>query len=89
MLLSNFRRPTGAKSGEVEGGERRVEGGHRADDEGQWRTVDGEKFLLRFSNTQNFNQTKKSLPNQNVQVSGNNTFPISPHTYYQPKVFGC
>ena len=39
-------------SGEVEGGERRAEGGHWADDEGQWRTADGEKFLLRFSNTQ-------------------------------------
>ena len=28
-------------------------GGRRADDEGLWRTADGEKFLLLFSNTQN------------------------------------
>ena len=27
----------------------RAEGGHWADDEGQWWTADGEKFLLRFS----------------------------------------
>ena len=32
-------------SGEVEGR------GRRADDEGQWRTADGEKFLLLLSNT--------------------------------------
>ena len=42
-------RRTGAKSGEVEVGERRAEGGHWADDKGQWQTADGEKFLLRFS----------------------------------------
>ena len=29
----------------------RRSGGRRADDEGQWRTADGEKFLLLFSNT--------------------------------------
>ena len=40
---------TRAKSGEVEGGGRRAEGGHWADHEGLWRTADGEKFLLRFS----------------------------------------
>ena len=40
---------TRAKSGEVEGGGRRAEGGHWADHEGLWRTEDGEKFLLRFS----------------------------------------
>ena len=28
-------------SGEVEGGERRAEGGHWEDDEGQWRMADG------------------------------------------------
>ena len=38
-------------SGEVEGGERKAEGGHWADDKGQWRTADRDKFLLRFSNT--------------------------------------
>ena len=46
---SQVGRRTGAKSGEVEGGKRRSEGGHWADNEGQWRTADGEKFLLRFS----------------------------------------
>ena len=34
---------TGSMSGEVLGG------GRTADDEGQWRTADREKFLLRFS----------------------------------------
>ena len=41
-------------SGEVEGGGRRADCGQRrarADDEGQCRTADGEKFLLLFSNT--------------------------------------
>ena len=33
----------------MEGRGRRAEGGHWADDEGLWRTADGEKFLLRFS----------------------------------------
>ena len=37
---------TGAMSGEVEGGGWRGEGGQR-----QWRTADGEKFFLLFSNT--------------------------------------
>ena len=27
----------------------RTLGGHWADEEGQWQTADGEKFLLRFS----------------------------------------
>ena len=42
---------TRAKSGEVEGGGLRVEGGHRADQERLWRTADGgqREVLLRFS----------------------------------------
>ena len=38
-------------------GKWRAEGGHWADDEGQWRTADGEKFLLRFS-TAGLNQLR-------------------------------
>ena len=33
-------------------------GGRRSDDEGLWRTADGEKCLLLFSNTLKFNDAK-------------------------------
>ena len=40
-MKGNGGRRTGAMSGEVEGGGRRAEGRHWADDEGQWQTADG------------------------------------------------
>ena len=35
-------------------GHKALSGGRRADDKGLWRTADGDKFLLFFSNTQLF-----------------------------------
>ena len=58
-------------SGEVEGEGRRADGGPRADDEGQCRTADGDKFLLFFSNTLFYFYMNKSFDLNEVQTSKN------------------